>query len=315
MTKFKSVPFRYLPNSVHWDYCMTVSKALADAPPALLAALGTLPAEFDRWLEVETALMNWVAKSYLTEEIATAARRMNRALVALKAQVRSRRFSLAPDIAEAAYRVYIMLKNYGWVYLKSYGERLGATLAILQQLNGAFAADAATLGLAAHTRELQEAREEFKRLLALRDNGSLDKPEENFKTVMRSIEKVYHRITVMVDAGAAINVSPAFEAFINRLNPRIESLHDRFHRVRRNMRLAQPEGIPPQVFTGQPLTPTPAVFYTAPHGEILRLQLGRDYDVSYRNNTKPGTAQCTFRGKGLYAGNRTVTFVILRVED
>jgi hypothetical protein len=89
MIKFKSLPFRYLHDAAHHNYCTNVSEALADAPPELLAALGTLPTEFNKWLEAETALIDWVRKSVLTENIAEASRRMDRALVALKLQVRA----------------------------------------------------------------------------------------------------------------------------------------------------------------------------------------------------------------------------------
>jgi hypothetical protein len=203
-----------------------------------------------------------------------------------------------------------MLKNYGRVYRKPYGEKSGDIPSILRQFDEDYAADAATLGLAVWVGELQDAFTKFDRQLALRDDKSSGKPAENIRTVRYRIEKVYHRITVLVNAGAALNVSSAFAAFINSLNPEIKRLHDEFHRVRRKMSHAQPEAIPPQAYTGQSVMPAPTVFYTTPHGETVQLQLCKDYNISYRNNTKAGTAQCILHGKGLYAGNKMITFVI-----
>ena len=40
------------------------------------------------------------------------------------------------------------------------------------------------------------------------------------------------------------------------------------------------------------------------------LKSGTDYTLSYKNNTKPGTATITITGKGSYKGTRTVTFRI-----
>jgi hypothetical protein len=57
MMKFKSVLFRLLQNAAHFNYCNQMQKALAEAPPDLLALLGTLPEEFDTWMEKENALM------------------------------------------------------------------------------------------------------------------------------------------------------------------------------------------------------------------------------------------------------------------
>lgn len=311
MKKIKSVPFRNLPKGAHYNYCVNVSEALSDAPAALLAVLGTLPAEFNKWLEEETALMSQVKKNVLTKKIETAGRRMDRALVALKSQVRALQLSLAPDIAETARRVYLMLRNYGWVYRKSYREKSGNIFIILEQFGGDYAADAAILGLTAAVSELQEAHAEFDSLLTLRSSESLLKPADNFRKVSYAIEKVYHQITVLVNSGAAVNISPAFAAFIDRLNPEIELLYNEFHRVRRKMRHAQPDTIPPQPYTGQPVTPTPAVYYILPDGKTVLLELGKDYNIFYRDNTKVGTARCIVRGKGLYTGNKMVTFVIV----
>ena len=308
--KFKSIPFRYMPGRSHCSYCQTVSEALSEAPPELLASLGTLPDEFNKLLAVEIRLANWVRKSNFTEKIAETGHRMDKTLVAIKLQVCALQHSPAPDIAGAAYRINIMLKNYGRIYRKPYSGKISNLLTVLRHLNGDYADDALRLGLAEHMNELQKACEEFGRLIELRNEESLGKPDENFKTVMRNIEKVYHRITHIIEAGATMRRSPDYEYFIKKLNPVIERFYAVYHRVRRKMSLAQPEGIPPQTYTGLSVTPVPVVFYTTPKGETVRLQLGKDYDISYRNNTKPGTAQCIFRGKGLYAGKRMVTFVI-----
>jgi hypothetical protein len=177
--------------------------------------------------------------------------RQDRALVALKSQVRALQLRPVADVALAAKRVYLMLKNYGKVYNKPFGAKTGDLCAILDLLNGEYAAAVALLALSAWKDELQDASAQFLRMLALRNAESLQKPPETFRTVRYGIEKVYHRITGKVNAGAALNISPACDAFINRLNPVIDRLNEEFHHVRRNISHAQPEGIPPQTFTGR----------------------------------------------------------------
>nr|MCR5406085.1 hypothetical protein [Lachnospiraceae bacterium] len=46
--------------------------------------------------------------------------------------------------------------------------------------------------------------------------------------------------------------------------------------------------------------------------ETVTLKEGTDYDVTYTNNIKPGTALVTFTGKGAYAGTKTTTFRIVK---
>jgi hypothetical protein len=44
-----------------------------------------------------------------------------------------------------------------------------------------------------------------------------------------------------------------------------------------------------------------------------QLSLGKDFSVTYKNNTHVGTAEVTIHGKGAYKGQKTVTFNITRV--
>jgi hypothetical protein len=310
MKKFKSLLFKYLPNAAHYQFCMQVSNGLSTAGEIVIAALGDIPGRFGGWLDKETALMEWVKKSALTARIAEADNRLDHALVALNAQVHALEYSLTPDTAETAHEVMLMLKNYGRVYSKPYEEEEGDTIAILSQLTGTYAAAVTQLGLTAYVAELRGAFIDFKELLAQRDAFSLQKPEESFTVVRRGIEGEYHQIVTKVNAGAALGVSPGFAAFIDLLNPEIDRLNLEFHRVRRNIDAAQPAPILPQTFTGDYLTPTPDVYCTNPKGETEKLVLGRDYNLTYRNNRDAGNAECTLHGKALFYGHKTVTFII-----
>jgi hypothetical protein len=54
----------------------------------------------------------------------------------------------------------------------------------------------------------------------------------------------------------------------------------------------------------------PRVRYRKTPEEYVLLVLGKDYNLSYRNNIEEGTAECIIHGKGYYKGSKTVTFVI-----
>jgi hypothetical protein len=309
MAKFKSLLFKYLPNAAHYNFCTQVSQKLTDVPSTIASVLGQLPSAFNAWLTKETALMEWVKRSEFTKQIAEANRRMDRALVALNAQVRAASYNINPGIAGAANRMTIMLKNYGKVYVKPYAEQDGDVHSILRQLTGSYAADVSLLSLTAFVTELQTAFTLFNQLLSQRDVRSQAKPPEGFPAVRRGIENIYHQITRKIEAGSELNTPSDFVAFINSLNPEIERLNAEFHRVRHNIADAQPEPVPQQAYTGQPLTPTPAVYYATSNGTV-KLELGKDYNLTYKDNLKAGNAQCTIRGKGAYRGNKIVTFII-----
>jgi hypothetical protein len=238
---------------------------------------------------------------------------MDRALTALRMRVRAQVYSTNTTIAEAAQRVYTMLKDYGNVTLKPYEYQAGDIESILRQFasGGAYCSDASTLGLSTQISELQASFTLFNQLLKQRDDKSLLKPDKTFKEISRLIEAKYHRIETTINAGAALNASSAYTTFINHLNPEIERLNAEFHRVRRDIADAEPEQIQPQAYTGRPLTLTPKVLYVTPHDGTVQLELGKDYNLTFKKNVEVGNVQCTIHGKGAYKGRKTVIFTIV----
>jgi hypothetical protein len=312
MTKFVALRFKQLPNAAHFNFCTQVKSTLALAGEPVTIALGTLPAEFNTWYNKEQALMEWVRKSELTQLIADADKQMDHILVGFTAKVKADEYNPLAKTAEAARRLSIMLNNYKHPYRRPYEQQAGDMRAILLQLNGDYSVDVQTLGLLSWVTELQAALDAFQQLLTQRDSISLLKPADTFPEVRRGIESTYHQIVTLIDSGAALGVSPDFALFINKLNPEIDRLNLEFNRTRRTIADAEPEPIPQQHYTGQPVTPTPDIFYVTPHDGTVKLELGKDYNLTYKNNTKVGNAQCTLHGKGKYTGRKTVTFIIAR---
>lgn len=72
-----------------------------------------------------------------------------------------------------------------------------------------------------------------------------------------------------------------------------------------NIGNAEITGIGDVVYTGKALTPAPIVTYS---GQTLKA--GTDYDVTYSNNVKLGTATLKITGKGSYTGEKTMAFRI-----
>jgi hypothetical protein len=320
MEKFKALNVRVIPNGAHFNYFSNVKNELANAPQALVESLGALPEEFLLWYSLEDQLMLWVYKSDLTDLITEADKRMDKALTNLNALVRALRGNLQPTVAASAKAVYEMLKKYKNVIKKPYEEQAGDVRAILQQITsgGAFYNDIITIYGAANTimamvTEVKNSFDAFVALLAQRDEQSLTKPDKTFKEVRKGIEGVYHKMVDIIDAGSLMNTSPAYATFIKHLNPEIDRLNEEFHRVRHDIAHSQPEEIPAQQYTGYPVNPTPKVLYVTAHNGTVRLELGKDYDLRYKDNIEVGNAQCTIRGIGGYKGSKTVSFIIKRV--
>jgi hypothetical protein len=312
MTKFIALIFSYLPNEAHYRFFEQATIAVGKTGAAVKNVLGSLITTLNTLFVEETACIEWYVKSAFTELIAAANHRLDHALTGMKAQVNAARYNANPNVAAAAERLHIMLKSYGDVASKPYLQEAGAVRAILVHLSSDCAVDAQTVGLSVWISELTAALTEFSTLIGQREAQTLQKPKKPFPAVRREIEDVWHQIVVLVDAGAALNTSPDFATLINSLNPEIELLNREFHHVRYNIADSQPAPFETQYYTGQPLTPLPAsVLFVTPE-ETLKLELGKDYNVSYRNNTEVGNADCIVHGKGSYKGHKTVTFAIIR---
>jgi hypothetical protein len=309
MLKFIVLLFKSLPNEAHYKFFDKVTKEIAKAGSAVQIALGMLIAELNDWFEKEDACIAWVRKSALKSLIKDANKHLDRSIVGMSAKVRSQMYSSTASVATAAGNIYIMLKSYGRVTTKPYLQEIGAVNAIIAHLEGDLATDAVAVGIEEWIAEIKDAVEKLDNLIEQRGTKTLDKPEMTFPQVRKGIEKVWHQIVTLVNSGSALNVSPDFAALINALNPEIMYLNSEFHRAKHSITTAVIAEIAQQIYSGEPCTPVPEVSYTTTTG-VIKLALGKDFNITYKNNIEPGNAQCTVHGKGAYKGKKTVTFII-----
>jgi hypothetical protein len=310
MKKLTALQFRFLPNAAHFSFMEHVSKELTRASDVVRVSLVEQIPRFDEWMAKETTLMLWVRKSELTIKINEADRRIGRILSAMSAQIRVGEYSRGTPLFTAAKRLRVIFLYFGHATHQAYSAQMGYFRVLLNHLYGDYAPDVAIVGLEERREELQAAFDAFVSLVEQRDERRSRKLPCTFPDVRRGINKVYHEITAIVNAAASLRLSPEYDAFIDALNPEIERLNQQFHHTRRDIALAQPAPIAPQRFTGKPLTPVPEDVYCVTKKGIVNLVLGKDYNLTYRNNVGPGNAQCTLQGKGTYHGSKTVTFII-----
>jgi hypothetical protein len=310
MKQFNVLIFKPLPNEAHFNFFDRATKEVANASSTVITALGSLPGELNAWFVKETACIKWYRKDPLTAAIADADAHLDQVVVGFSAQVNGTRYDSNPTIAAAGERLYAMLRSHSRVSTKPYEQKIGAVKAILLHLNGDLSGDLSIASLTRWPGEISEALATFISLMEQRETRTLLKPEDGFPVVRRGIEGVWHQIVTIVNAGAALGQA-GFSTLIDKLNPEINYLNDEFHRVRHDISAAEPAPIKQQAYTGQPCTPVPEVFYVTPKGTI-KLELGKDFDVSYKKNVDVGNAQCTLHGKGGYRGRRIVTFIIAR---
>lgn len=314
MRQIHALHFKLLPLAAHYEFFSNLSVWLLTAGEAVKQMVAALMPALQSWLEKETAVISWVRKSVLTGEIAEADRRIDHALVGINAAVTAALYAPDEETVATARRLHVMLKNYGRVAAKSYDEEAGDVQVLLEQFTGSYAPDITAIGMTDRVAELQTAFDNFERLLRRRADKQATKPSCTGKEARKGIEAVYRKMVVLINAGSAVGLSDDFIAFVDYLNPYIDRLNAEFAKTRQDISAADIEPIEIQYYTGQPLTPVPVVYYATPHNGTVRLEPGKDYNLTYRHNVHTGNAQCIVQGKGSYRGSKTITFNIEQIQ-
>jgi hypothetical protein len=315
MEKINSLYFKFLPNDVHCGFFKDVSFEINHSGAVILNALGSLTDELSELLIKEQACEMWIRKSTFTASIVKANIHLNHMIVGLSYHIDSALHSSDLEIVLAAKYLNNMIKSYGRVIKKPYIAKIADVNAILEHLKGDLFNETKKIGVDIWISALESALEEFDSLIKQRYIQMQHKPEEGFSEIRKKIEKVWHAIVQIINAGAVYSKLPEYKVLIDKLNPLITSLNYTYRRIRYDIAKAEIISIKPQYYTGQRHTPVPEVIYVTKKQEIISLILGKDFNVTYKHNIYPGNASCIIHGKGDYKGRKMVSFFIMEKGD
>jgi hypothetical protein len=318
MTTILVLRFHNLPLPPHFEFFHETNVRLMTADEAIRKAIAALLPEFQLRLAIEQAVYRWLRKSSLTVKITAADEDLDSVLVLINSGVDFGRRSPQPAIAASGKRVREMIKAYGPVTRKSYDAKAGAVRELLDHFTSDYAHDIDNLGLGTQVQMLQTALDTFVNLLGQRDAERVNKPPYTAKEARKGMENAWASIVYAINSHAGVGKSPAFAEFIDHINTEITRLNVEFSHSRKDISAIGhlvSKLIGAQIYTGQPVIVIPEIYYIDDKGKATRLWLGKDFDVSFRNNTKVGTAEVTVHGKGRYKGRVSQTFEIRRQEE
>jgi hypothetical protein len=315
MKKILAAHLHFFRNEAHYEF-MIVFRNLLTKFQAVMAVVSNLYNAFLTLLMQEEALVNLMRKSDYTAQIAEADHRVDRTVTGMREVIASALHHFDPGVVAAAQSLYNRFAAFGDISKKSYEEETAAVNLLLADLaNSDYAQKVATVGLTAWVSELQAAEADFEQLLGLRTVETADKPQGRLKEVRNEINKVYHRMIDRISAADTMDESGTYNQFINELNAEIAYFNDHYHHAKKDLGAGDHcviEPIDVQQFTGRPITPVPVVHYLEEGKPTVRLSLGKDFSVTYKNNTNVGMAELTIHGKGAYKGTKSTTFNIAR---
>ncbi|MDR1372905.1 MAG: DUF6261 family protein [Dysgonamonadaceae bacterium] len=315
MKQIKAINFGKLKMIVHCSFLLSVSRNIESSSDGVKEILLNFTRLLNEKLEIEEKISDWQRSSSETYEIEKANKRLDKSVTALRLLIKAHRYNLDEQVIEAASRIYEMLVQYGNINSKPYMSQIGDTESILRQLEGLYSSDVEALFqyipiIKEYIAELSAANTEMKDAIDRRGEYYKQKPQQTFREIRKEIEPIYREIIILIDAGVYLNLDPGFSELANRLNSLISSENRRYRRTRYSIKKTKIEYNTTEKYTGEPITPVPKIISNISRQANVRLELGKDFYLRYKDNKKVGNAKIIIYGKGNYKDKTFVTFYI-----
>lgn len=307
MKAFK-IHLEHLRNEAHYQFMLLVGKLL-DAHRGAMAVVVALLIDFARLVELEGKLVDSSNASKYTKELEELDWKLDHYLSGFNAAIESAFKHYDPAYVEAARIIQVRMKGFrGSLEKKAYGEESAAVKILVAELKTTYQPQITILKLEGWVDIIANTQEEFERLFIERNAELASRPKERLVAVRKELDATYRQMTERIDANNIINADADCIAFVNELNREIAYFNEHMMRrqAKKDISKATVETIANQIYAGEPVVVLPKVTY---EGE--NLVFARDYEVTYKNNNRPGTATLTIHGKGRFKNNFVTTFNIV----
>jgi hypothetical protein len=280
--------------------------------PEVKALVASQILEFDKLLALEKALLDKDRKSLITKKIKEVDARTNSDIVGMRANLTAAIHKHDPAIVDAARTILYRLHQLGNVYSKPYEEQTALLTVLLTDLKGRFAPLVTLTGILTWVNEIETDNAELTQLLAQRNTEIAFRVQGDVREIHAQLEARYRRMTSIFDADVLLNGDATCGDFILELNTNILYFneHDTPHTTRKDIKDVTINEIPDQSPTGKPIAVIPEVYYTHPERPTVQIFFPTDFNLTYRNNILPGTAEVILHGKGRYKGRKIMNFNI-----
>jgi len=238
MIKIKKIS-AYLPNDAHFQYYTEfrglVLKTGADV-------LGIAPL-FAAWLPLydrEDAALKKIVKSAITKQIQDADKARDVVYLGMVETNSAALRHFNDGVRGAAERLKIVFDTYGNVVRKPLNDETSAVYNILQELKGAYAADAALVGIAPWVAELETRNNAVAELMRERFDETAARTDIVLREARADVDAAYFAIRERINALVVVNGAEVYEAFIRTLNAVIDKYNAIAH-ARHGRRHHRPE--------------------------------------------------------------------------
>jgi hypothetical protein len=244
MMKIDKIQLLILRNDAHFQFHTEfrdlVAKNGAEALKIKLQYDAYLPL-YDR----EDIALKKIAKSEFTAKIHEADKARDEIYIGMTEMNAAALKHFSPEIREAAGRLKIVFDTYGNVASKPLNEETSAIYNILQELQGKYAADVATVGIGQWVAELQTRNAAFEALVKERFDETAGRTDIVLKEARAKLDEAYFAIRERLNALIVVEGVADYENFAKTLNAVIAKYAATMHHHRhRSNHHAQPQQNP-----------------------------------------------------------------------
>jgi hypothetical protein len=184
------------------------------------AALGVKPL-FDEWLNLfarEDEALKKIVKSEFTASIHEADEARDEIFTGMADIIKGNLKHYDEKTRKAAGRLKILFDTYGKIDKKAINEQTAAATNILQELKGAYAPDAAAVGIDGWAKELETRNNALETLIKDRFDEAASKTDIVVKDARGEVDRQYRAITERINALIIVEGPEKYEEFVKTLN-------------------------------------------------------------------------------------------------
>ena len=215
--KISKVEMTRLRNDEHFQY-HTEFKDLISKHGAKALKIEALYESYLSLYDKEDEGIKKIIKSALTAEIQDADKARDAIWSGMKSMNSAALNHFDPEVVEAGKRLKVLFDTYGNVAKKPLNEQTSAVYNILQELQGAYAADAKTVGIERWVAELKARNEVFDKLMKERFDEAALKSDVVVREARAALDTAYRGIIERIGALALVEGEADYGQFVRALN-------------------------------------------------------------------------------------------------
>jgi len=215
--KINKIDLKSMSNDAHYQFFSNFRDTVAKVGTAALK----IKPQFDEWLALfkkEDEVLKKISKSALTKQIQDADKVRDDTYIGMVEIAGAYLRHCDKEVSEAARRLKIVFDTYGNIAKKPIKEQISVTVNILQDLQGKYAADCATVKISDWVSLLATQNSALNALMAERIDEAVAKTDVVLREVRIAGDEAYRKICDIVNVYIMLEGTAKYEVFVKTLN-------------------------------------------------------------------------------------------------